>query len=84
ITLPWRPDAAEHYFAPVNHLPWAMLLHSGDAIHPYNRFDILVGKIYLDARMNQAIKLLRMGAGNISQVATMCGYDTPSYFIAIF
>ncbi|EBW9486855.1 aminodeoxychorismate synthase component I, partial [Salmonella enterica subsp. enterica serovar Potsdam] len=42
ITLPWRPDAAEHYFAPVNHLPWAMLLHSGDAIHPYNRFDILV------------------------------------------
>ncbi len=37
----------------------------------------------LDARMNQAIKLLRMGAGNISQVATMCGYDTPS-FIAIF
>ncbi|HCC1291444.1 TPA: aminodeoxychorismate synthase component I, partial [Salmonella enterica subsp. enterica serovar Paratyphi C] len=38
ITLPWRPDAAEHYFAPVNHLPWAMLLHSGDAIHPYNRF----------------------------------------------
>ncbi|EAA0509830.1 aminodeoxychorismate synthase component 1 [Salmonella enterica] len=42
ITLPWRPDAAEHYFAPVHHLPWAMLLHSGDAIHPYNRFDILV------------------------------------------
>lgn len=42
ITLPRRPDAAEHYFAPVNHLPRAMLLHSGDAIHPYNRFDILV------------------------------------------
>lgn len=42
ITLPRRPDAAEHYFAPVNHLPQAMLLHSGDAIHPYNRFDILV------------------------------------------
>ncbi|MGK4762932.1 aminodeoxychorismate synthase component I, partial [Salmonella enterica] len=42
ITFPWRPDAAEHYFEPVNHLPWAMLLHSGDGIHPYNRFDILV------------------------------------------
>ncbi|WP_256597488.1 hypothetical protein, partial [Enterobacter hormaechei] len=28
ITLPWRPDAAEHYFAPLSALPWAMLLHS--------------------------------------------------------
>ncbi|EAB5896479.1 transcriptional regulator SirC, partial [Salmonella enterica subsp. enterica serovar Kentucky] len=46
--------------------------------------EVSFSKIYLDARMNQAIKLLRMGAGNISQVATMCGYDTPSYFIAIF
>ncbi|MGS9159920.1 hypothetical protein ACQWFT_26690, partial [Salmonella enterica subsp. enterica serovar Infantis] len=25
ITLPWRPEAAEHNYAPVNHLPWAML-----------------------------------------------------------
>ncbi|MDR8449747.1 aminodeoxychorismate synthase component I, partial [Acinetobacter baumannii] len=23
ITLPWRPDAAEHYFAPLSALPWA-------------------------------------------------------------
>ncbi len=36
ITLP-RPNAAKHYFAPVLSAP-AMLLHSGDAIHPYNRF----------------------------------------------
>ena len=42
ITLPWRPDAAEHYFAPLSALPWAMLLHSGQADHPHNRFDILV------------------------------------------
>lgn len=42
ITLPWRPDAAEHYFAPLSALPWAMLLHSGFADHPHNRFDILV------------------------------------------
>ncbi|HAK49663.1 MAG TPA: hypothetical protein DCM34_10785 [Salmonella bongori] len=42
ITLPWRQDAAEHYFAPISQLPWAMLLHSGNALHPYNRFDILV------------------------------------------
>ncbi|WP_318387971.1 aminodeoxychorismate synthase component 1 [Enterobacter sp.] len=42
ITLPWRNDAAEHYFSPVSHLPWAMLLHSGNAQHAHNRFDILV------------------------------------------
>lgn len=42
ISLPWRPDAAEHYFAPLNAQPWAMLLHSGHADHPHNRFDILV------------------------------------------
>ncbi|EPO5274718.1 aminodeoxychorismate synthase component 1 [Citrobacter braakii] len=42
ITLPWRLDAAEHYFATLSHQPWAMLLHSGHADHPHNRFDILV------------------------------------------
>ncbi|MGP3593293.1 aminodeoxychorismate synthase component 1 [Vagococcus sp. WN89Y] len=42
ISLPWRQDAAEHYFAPLSHNPWAMLLHSGNAQHVHNRFDILV------------------------------------------
>ncbi|MDA8479666.1 aminodeoxychorismate synthase component 1 [Citrobacter sp. Awk 4] len=42
IPLPWRHDAAEHYFTPLSHTPWAMLLHSGHADHPHNRFDILV------------------------------------------
>ncbi|WP_333849165.1 aminodeoxychorismate synthase component 1 [Leclercia sp.] len=42
LTLPWRSDAAEFWFAPISHLPWAMLLHSGHADHPYSRFDILV------------------------------------------
>lgn len=42
LTLPWRPDAAEHYFSPLKDLPWAMLLHSGHADHPYSRFDIVV------------------------------------------
>ncbi len=42
IPLPWRHDAAEFWFAPLSHLPWAMLLHSGHADHPYSRFDILV------------------------------------------
>lgn len=42
ISLPWRQDAAEFWFARVSGLPWAMLLHSGHAEHPYSRFDILV------------------------------------------
>ena len=42
ISLSWRPDAAESWFAPLSHQPWAMLLHSGYADHPYSRFDILV------------------------------------------
>lgn len=42
ISLPWRSDAAEAWFAPLSHQPWAMLLHSGHADHPYSRFDILV------------------------------------------
>lgn len=42
ISLPWRTDAAEHYFAPLASAPWAMLLHSGYADHPHSRYDILV------------------------------------------
>lgn len=42
MTLPWRVDAAEFWFARLSHLPFAMLLHSGHADHPYSRFDILV------------------------------------------
>lgn len=42
VPLPWQPDAAEHFFSLINHLPWAMLLHSGHADHACNRFDILV------------------------------------------
>lgn len=42
VPLPWQPDAAEHYFSAIQHLPWAMLLHSGHADHACNRFDILV------------------------------------------
>lgn len=42
MTLPWRQDAAEHYFAPLNASPWAMMLHSGYADHPHSRYDIVV------------------------------------------
>lgn len=40
--LSWHPDAVQHYFRPVSGQPWAMLLHSGFADHPHNRFDIMV------------------------------------------
>lgn len=43
-TLPWQPDAVQRYFAPLADEPWAMLLHSGFADHPHNRFDILVAQ----------------------------------------
>ncbi|WFQ80320.1 aminodeoxychorismate synthase component 1 [Xenorhabdus sp. SF857] len=42
--LPYSPDLAIHYFAPLSALPWAMLLHSGAAEHPHNRFDIIVAE----------------------------------------
>ncbi|MBD2785447.1 aminodeoxychorismate synthase component 1 [Xenorhabdus sp. DI] len=42
--LPYSPDLAIHYFAPLSALSWAMLLHSGTAEHPHNRFDILVAE----------------------------------------
>ncbi|NDJ57963.1 aminodeoxychorismate synthase component 1 [Enterobacteriaceae bacterium 4M9] len=44
LSLPWRKDAAEHWFAPLSHLPWAMLLHSGYAEHASSRFDILTAE----------------------------------------
>ncbi|MCT4710457.1 aminodeoxychorismate synthase component 1 [Enterobacteriaceae bacterium H11S18] len=42
--LPWQPDAVQHFFSALSHEPWAMLLHSGFADHPHNRFDILVAR----------------------------------------
>ncbi|WP_272667674.1 aminodeoxychorismate synthase component 1 [Providencia sp. PROV117] len=42
IQLPYSPNAAIDYFSPLAHLPWAMLLHSGNAKHSHNRFDIIV------------------------------------------
>lgn len=41
-SLSYTPDAVEHQFSSLAHLPWAMLLHSGCAEHSDNRFDILV------------------------------------------
>ncbi|MBV5094719.1 aminodeoxychorismate synthase component 1 [Tenebrionicola larvae] len=44
VALPWRADAAEHWFSALNTLPWAMLLHSGYANHAGSRFDILTAQ----------------------------------------
>ncbi|HGJ5863447.1 MAG TPA: aminodeoxychorismate synthase component 1 [Arsenophonus nasoniae] len=42
IQLPYSLDAALNYFHALADQPWAMLLHSGNANHPHNRFDIVV------------------------------------------
>ncbi|MGQ7807478.1 aminodeoxychorismate synthase component 1 [Hafnia alvei] len=44
IDLDYTPDAMLDYFAPLAQQPWAMLLYSGGANHPHNRFDILVAQ----------------------------------------
>ncbi|KFX07351.1 aminodeoxychorismate synthase [Pectobacterium betavasculorum] len=41
-TLPYYPTVLIDRFAPFSQQPWAMLLHSGFADHPHNRFDIMV------------------------------------------
>src|SRR5690606_5715366 len=41
MTLPWRADAAEFWFARLSHLPFAMLLHSAHANHPDSPFELL-------------------------------------------
>ncbi|MGL5387608.1 MAG: aminodeoxychorismate synthase component 1 [Serratia sp. (in: enterobacteria)] len=43
-SLPYTREAVLALFAPLAQQPWAMLLHSGFADHPHNRFDILVAE----------------------------------------
>ncbi|ALB63059.1 aminodeoxychorismate synthase [Cronobacter condimenti 1330] len=64
ISLPWRADALQQQFAALQHLPWAMLLHSGFAEHQHNRFDILVA----DPR----VTLTTRGAHTMTQDAAGC------------
>jgi len=40
--LKYTPEALEDLFACISGQPWAMLLHSGCAVHSDNRFDIMV------------------------------------------
>lgn len=41
LSLHYTQDALSAYFARLSHLPWAMLLTSGNADHADNRFDML-------------------------------------------
>ncbi|GKW22644.1 aminodeoxychorismate synthase component 1 [Pectobacterium polonicum] len=53
--LPYYPTVLLDRFAPFSQQPWAMLLHSGFADHPHNRFDIMVAdpRITLCTRGNR-------------------------------
>lgn len=57
ISLPYHANALLDYFAPLSQMPWAMLLFSGGATHPHNRFDILVADpvLTLQTRNQQTI-----------------------------
>ncbi|WP_308836572.1 aminodeoxychorismate synthase component 1 [Pantoea sp. Nvir] len=41
LSLHYTQNALSNYFGPISHLPWAMLLTSGNADHADNTFDIL-------------------------------------------
>ncbi|MFH0256808.1 aminodeoxychorismate synthase component 1 [Vibrio rumoiensis] len=51
--ISYSASLAKHYFATIEHLPWAMLLRSAADGHPNNRYDILVA--------NPTAKLLTYG-----------------------
>ncbi|AOV97030.1 aminodeoxychorismate synthase, component I [Edwardsiella hoshinae] len=62
--LPYRPDAALHYFTPLAHRPWAMLLSSGNAEHPHNRYDIIVAEPCATLETRGALTTLVDSAGS--------------------
>ncbi|WP_075181967.1 aminodeoxychorismate synthase component 1 [Pantoea sp. 1.19] len=55
--LEYRTDAIEALFAPIAQQPWAMLLHSGQATHQDNRFDIMVAdpRVTLTTRGSETV-----------------------------
>ncbi|UUE38408.1 aminodeoxychorismate synthase component 1 [Pectobacterium aroidearum] len=64
-TLPYYPTVLLDLFAPFSQQPWAMLLHSGFADHPHNRFDIMVAdpRVTLCTRGNRT-EITRDGVTN--------------------
>lgn len=61
LSLPWDRDAAQRLFAPLSSQPWAMLLHSGFAEHPHNRFDILVAQPRITLETRGDVTYIREG-----------------------
>ncbi|MEQ9928784.1 aminodeoxychorismate synthase component 1 [Pectobacterium parvum] len=63
---PYYPTVLLDRFAPFSHQPWAMLLHSGFADHPHNRFDIIVAdpRVTLCTRGSKT-EITRDGVTNI-------------------
>nr|BET44371.1 MAG: aminodeoxychorismate synthase component 1 [Candidatus Aschnera chinzeii] len=47
VNLPYSLYSALNYFNNISHLPWSMLLYSGNSDHRYNRFDIIVADPFL-------------------------------------
>ncbi|MCL6353093.1 aminodeoxychorismate synthase component 1 [Pectobacterium polaris] len=64
--LPYYPTVLLDRFAPFSQQPWAMLLHSGFADHPHNRFDIVVAdpRVTLCTRGSKT-EITRDGVTNI-------------------
>ncbi|MGM3175432.1 aminodeoxychorismate synthase component 1 [Dickeya lacustris] len=63
--LPYQPDALLQFFGALSHRPWAMLLHSGFADHPHNRFDILVAQPRVTLQTVGDITTLADGEGGV-------------------
>lgn len=62
-SLPYQPDALLALFAPFSQQPWAMLLHSGFADHPHNRFDIMVADPQVTLSTRGELTEITQGSG---------------------
>ncbi len=60
-SLNYTPDALTQLFARIAHLPWAMLLSSGQAEHADNRFDILTADPQVTLMTSAALTVIRQG-----------------------
>ncbi|MFS1537942.1 MAG: aminodeoxychorismate synthase component 1 [Candidatus Phlomobacter fragariae] len=65
IQLPYSLDSALNYFNAIANQPWAMLLHSSNASHPSNRFDIVVADPITTLETRDSITQINRGNGKI-------------------
>ncbi|NIH16361.1 aminodeoxychorismate synthase component 1 [Serratia symbiotica] len=63
-SLPYTRSALVEYFTPLARQPWAMLLHSGFAEHPHNRFDILVADPLTTLTTHSALTEIHQGGSS--------------------